>query len=216
MIITIDGPAGSGKSTVAEAISKKLGFIHFNSGTLYRAVCCYLLDVGFDVENIKFDTKIKKFNISVNYNGNRQIVLVNNKDYSAHLRDNNISALSASVSVNKIVRDTIDNCQRKFSKTHNMVVDGRDIGSHVFPNADFKFYLDCSIKERARRRFKEEKSKGNKITLKEIEKQISSRDEIDKNKTYAPLVVPKNAEIIDCTKLSVDETVNLMLSKIKR
>ena len=142
MIITIDGPAGSGKSTIAEALSKKLNFIHFNSGTLYRAVCCYLLDINFDISSIKLETKIAKFNLEVRYENQTQIVLVNGKDYSAHFRDNLVSTLSPSVSVNKNIRDIIDDCQRKFGKTHNLVMDGRDIGSHVFPDAEFKFYLD--------------------------------------------------------------------------
>ncbi len=215
MIITIDGPAGSGKSTVAEEVSKKLNFIHFNSGTLYRAVCCYFLDLGLDAKNIKFETKIKKFKLSVDYKDGKQIVLVNGKDYSAHFRDNNVSVLSPIISVNKTVRDTIDDCQRKFGKTHNLVVDGRDIGSHVFPNAEFKFYLDCSVDERARRRFKEEKTKGDKISLKEIKQQIIERDEIDKNKTYAPLVVPKGAIVVDSTHLSIEQTTNLIISHIK-
>ncbi len=215
MIISIDGPAGSGKSTVAEEVSKKLNFIHFNSGTLYRAVCCYLLDINFDINQIKPDDQMPHFTLKIEYKNNQQIVLVNGKDYSARFRDNLISILCPIVSTNKFVRAVVDKAQRNFAKKHNLVVDGRDIGSFVFPNAEFKFYLDCSLNERALRRFKEEKLKNPNITLKEIKAQLKARDEIDKHKLYAPLVVPNGAVIIDSTNLTIAQVVKKILQIVK-
>ncbi len=215
MIISIDGPAGSGKSTVAEILSKKLGFIHFNSGSLYRAVTVYLKHIDYDFNSITPDSITQNFDIKFDYKNGEMIVFVNKFNCTTHLRDNDISILSAKVSVNKHIREIIDRCQHNFAASHNLIIDGRDIGSHVFPDAEYKFYLDCSLEERAKRRLKEEQLKNNKVDLNEIILQIAERDEIDKHKKYAPLVVPKGAIIIDSSTLSIEEVVNEMLQHIK-
>lgn len=216
MIITIDGPAGSGKSTVAEALAKKLNFIHFNSGSLYRGITAHLLHENFDILSITPNTIIPNFKLETKIINNVQHVIVNNIDYTPNLRDNAISTLVAFIGANKYCRKLIDNCQREFCLTHNIVIEGRDVGSHVFPNADFKFYLDCSIQERARRRFNEEKLKKSQITLEEIEKQIEERDYLDKTREVAPLVVPKNAIIVDSTFLSVEQVVETLHKHINK
>lgn len=215
MVISIDGPAGSGKSTVAEILSKKLGFIHFNSGSLFRAVTVYLKHINYDFDKISPDCKMQNFDIKFDYKGDKMIVFVNKYNCTDHLRDNDISILSAKVSVNKHIRAIIDHCQLNFAIDHNLVIDGRDIGSHVFPNAEYKFYLDCSLEERAKRRLKEEQLKNNNVDLNQIIKEIAERDEIDKHKKYAPLVVPKGAIIIDSSALTIDQVVNEMLKHIK-
>ena len=212
MIISIDGPAGSGKSTIAEILSQKLGFIHFNSGSLYRGITAHILNSNLDLNA----NSIPNLKLKTSYQGGKQYVFVNNIDYTPLLRDNEVSIATPAISQFPKIRKIVDACQRKFAKTHNVVIDGRDIGSYVFPNAEFKFYLDCDIHERAKRRFEEEKLKNKKITIKEIEKQILERDEIDKNKKVAPLVVPENAIIIDSTNISIDEVVNQILSIIKK
>lgn len=215
MIITMDGPAGSGKSTVAKEVSKKLNFIHFNSGLLYRGITAHLSKLNFDIESIKINSKVPKFKLKTKFIDNIQHVFVNDTDYTAVLRDNNISKLTPFVSTNKVIRKRIDKCQREFAKFNNIVVDGRDTGSFVFPRADFKFYLDCSIKERAKRRFNEEKVKNPSITLSQIEQELETRDHIDKTKKIAPLVVPKNAIVIDSTNLNIQEVVETILKQLK-
>ena len=215
MIITIDGPAGSGKSTVADILAQKLGFIHFNSGALYRGITAHLHNQGFDIENLTKDTSLPPLVLEIKMIDNVQHVLVNNIDYTAVLRDNTISTLVGFVAANKFCRIIIDECQRNFCSKNNVVMEGRDLGSHVFPNADVKFYLDCSIKERAKRRFKEEQAKNSNITLEEIEKQIKERDHLDKTREIAPLIVPKNAIIIDSTRLSIEQVVNSLINNIK-
>lgn len=215
MIITIDGPAGSGKSTVADILADKLGFIHFNSGALFRGVTAYLHEQNFDIESIEVNSTIPDFNLQVKMIDDIQHVFVNDKDYTPVLRNNTISTLVAYVAINKIVRKRIDDCQRKFCKENNIVIEGRDVGSFVFPDAEIKFYLDCSIKERAKRRFLEEKQKNSQITLKEIEQQIAERDHLDKTREIAPLVVPTNAIIIDSSNLSIAEVVETMLNHVQ-
>ena len=215
MIITIDGPAGSGKSTIAKEVSKKLNFIHFNSGLLYRGITAHLYSLNFDIESIKINSKVPKFTLKTQFINDVQYVFVNDIDYTSSLRNNEISKLTPFVSTNKTIRKRIDKCQRSFAKNNSIVVDGRDTGSFVFPKADFKFYLDCSIQERARRRFNEENIKNSSITLAQIEQELEIRDKIDKTKKIAPLVVPKNATIIDSTNLSINEVVTSILSNLK-
>ena len=215
MIITIDGPAGSGKSTVADILAQKLGFIHFNSGALYRGITAHLNNQGFDIENLTKNTSLPPLVLEIKMIDNIQHVLVNNIDYTSVLRNNAISILVGFVAANKFCRTIIDECQRSFCAKNNVVLEGRDVGSHVFPNADVKFYLDCSIKERAKRRFKEEQAKNSNITLEEIEKQIEERDHLDKTREIAPLIVPENAIVIDSTNLTIEQVVKSLLKNIK-
>ena len=214
MIISIDGPAGSGKSTAAKLVSEKLNFIHLNSGSLYRGIVAYLLSIDFDVQSLTLNSDVPDFNLETKFINDVQHVFVNGIDFTSVLRNNEISKLCPYVANNKQIRVKIDNCQRAFAKSHNIVMEGRDIGSYVFPNADYKFYLDCDIKERARRRYLEEKAKGNNITLEEVEQQTLLRDNQDKAKEIAPLVVPQNAIIINSTGLSIEQVVESILSNL--
>ena len=213
MIISIDGPAGSGKSTVASILAKKLGFIHFNSGSLYRAITAYLIANNVDVKNLSNSSLLKDLKLEVKFLFDEQHVFVNDIDYTNDLRNTTVSTLTPIVSIQPKVRSIADNAQRKIAKTNNLVIDGRDIGSYVFPNAEIKFYLDGDITERARRRKKELKNES--LTLKEIEKMLHERDTFDKNKKIAPLVIPNGAIIIDSTNLNIDEVVDEMLKHIK-
>ena len=216
MIITIDGPAGSGKSTVAKKLAELIGFIPFNSGALFRGVTAYLHEQKFDILNITADSPLPGFEICVKMIDENQHVFVNNKDYTPVLRDNIISQLVPYVAQNKFCRSRIDDCQRSFCSQHNVVMEGRDLGSHVFPNADIKFYLTCSSLERAKRRFNEEKAKNTNITLEEIKAQIEERDEIDRNRAIAPLLVPINSIAVDSTNLNADQVVAIMYDFIKQ
>lgn len=210
MIISIDGPAGSGKSTVADKLSEKLNFVHLNSGSLYRAITAHLIKTNFDFNelnntNLSFDLKLE-----IKFINGIQNMFVNNINYTNDLRNNEVSILTPSVSINKTIRNLVDCCQKEFCTTNNVIVDGRDIGSYVFPNAEFKFYLDCDIKERAKRRYLEEKKKNSSTSLEKIESELKERDFIDKTKKIAPLVIPSNAIIIDSTNLTINEVVDKM------
>lgn len=210
MIISIDGPAGSGKSTVAKMVSKKLGYYHFNSGSLYRGITAYII---FNHDNQPIDDNfLSSLHLKTEFIDDVQHVFVNGLDLTDNLRDNEVSQRTPSLSSIPSIRKIVDNCQKDFANQNNVVVDGRDIGSFVFPNAEYKFYLDCDISERAKRRFKEEQLKNPNITLQEIEHQIAIRDEIDRNKKIAPLTVPENAIIIDSTHYNAEQVANLILS----
>lgn len=214
MIISIDGPAGSGKSTIADILAEKLGFIHLNSGSLYRAITAYAIKNNISIDETTADL-LSKLKLEAKFENNIQHTFVENEDYTPYLRDNEVSKLSAMIGKLSPVRASVDACQRAFASEHNVVIEGRDIGSFVFPNAEFKFYLDCDVKERAKRRFKEEQLKGTNVTLKAIETQLIERDKQDKERKVAPLVVPKGAIIIDSSKLSIEQVANKMLSHIK-
>lgn len=207
MIITIDGPAGSGKSTVSKKLAQLIGFIPFESGAMFRAVTAFLHAQNFDIHSITEKSTIPDFEIAVQMRDNKQHVLVNNVDYTSVLRENHISQLVPFVAVNYFCRQKIDQCQKNFCSNHNVVMEGRDLGTHVFPNADVKFYLDCSSLERAKRRFKEEQEKNPNITLEEIKQQIEERDHLDKTRKIAPLSVPINAICVDSTNMDIDEVV---------
>lgn len=213
MIISIDGPAGSGKSTVADMLANKLGFIHFNSGKLYRGITAFLIDKKINLTNISTATINYPVKLETKFKNGVQYVFVNGTDYTPYLHDNITSVNTPNVSKNHYFRSVIDVCQRDFAKNNNLVVDGRDIGSFVFPNADVKFYLDCAIEERARRRFKE---LNGQVSPPQLIKEIEERDNIDKTKKVAPLVVPKNAFVIDSTNMTINEVVDELYSIVQK
>ncbi len=212
MIISIDGPASSGKSTAAKKLASKLNFIHFNSGSLYRGITAHLLKQNIDLNNIDENYKL---DLIVKYQNNTTRVYVNNIDYSDSLRDNLVSVNTPIISAKKHIRKIVDDCQRDFCSNHNCVIDGRDIGSVVFPNAEYKFYLDCDVHVRAIRRYNELKATNKDVNLDQIERELIERDNFDKTKPIAPLVIPKNAIIIDSTNLTIEQVVDSMLKYIK-
>ncbi len=214
MIISIDGPAGSGKSTVAKLVATKLNFIHFNSGLLYRAITAYLLDNNVNIETFEsFD--FANIDLQVNMQNGAQHVYVNNTDYTPKLRTTQVNNLVATVSLNSKVQMICQDCLKQFCNSNNVVIEGRGIGSFVLPKAEHKFYLDCSIKERAKRRFLEEKAKNPEITIEKVEKLLEKRDFLDKTREIAPLIIPENAIVIDSTVLTIDQVVSKIIKNIK-
>lgn len=215
MIITIDGPAGSGKSTVAETLAGLLGFYHFNSGSLYRGLTAYFIEQNIFEINDEFTKKLKNLKIDVKFIDNVQHVYVNNIDFTEKLRNSLVGELSPKFSVNTKIRKLVDDCQKEFTLNNNVVIDGRDIGSFVLPNAEYKFYLDCDINERAKRRYDELIKRGEFVTLDDIKSKIKKRDEFDMNKEIAPLKIPKNAIIVDSTNKTVQQVVDEILKSIE-
>lgn len=214
-IITLDGPSGAGKSTIAKLTAKKLSFKYLDTGAMYRAVTLYMIkhDINTD-SNDEVISALNNLNISFDNAGR---IYLDNEDVTEEIRSSEVVNLVSKVSSISVVRQNMVSLQRKIAEGGNYVVDGRDIGSVVFPNAKYKFYMDASLDERARRRYNEELSKGKTLTYEEVRESIRKRDEFDSNRKDSPLVVPDNAYIIDTTSMTIDEVAekitNVILNK---
>jgi len=216
-VIAIDGPGGAGKSTIAKLLAKRLGILYIDSGAMYRAVTWKALSSSVDFKNTKELVKIArgcKLKFSWDQSKKNLNTFLDGKNVSKEIRskevDGNVSAVAKVPGVRKILVAQ----QRQMGKMGGVVMDGRDIGSVVFPKADFKFYLDASIKERATRRYKEVLAKGKKTKLSEIERELNKRDKIDSQRDASPLKKAADAISIDSTRLSIEQVVDKMLKLI--
>lgn len=213
MIIAFDGPAGSGKSTIAKIISEKLGITYLDTGAMYRAVTLYFLEnnVDFNDEN---QVKINLEKIELEFINDK--LYLNNKDVSVQIREKNVNDNVSFVSAIRIVREKMVDLQRKMSGKKSVVLDGRDIGTVVFPNADYKFYITASVDVRARRRYEEELEKGiSNLSFDEVKKSMENRDYIDSNREVTPLRKADDAIEIDTSDMSIEEVLEKILSYIK-
>ena len=213
MIIAFDGPAGSGKSTIAKIISEKLGITYLDTGAMYRAVTLYFLEnnVDFNDEN---QVKINLEKIELEFINDK--LYLNNKDVSVQIREKNVNDNVSLVSAIRIVREKMVDLQRKMSGKKSVVLDGRDIGTVVFPNADYKFYITASVDVRARRRYEEELQKGiSNLSFDEVKKSMENRDYIDSNREVTPLRKADDAIEIDTSDMSIEEVLEKILSYIK-
>ena len=213
MIIAFDGPAGSGKSTIAKIISEKLGITYLDTGAMYRAVTLYFLEnnVDFNDEN---QVKINLEKIELEFINDK--LYLNNKDVSEQIREKNVNDNVSFVSAIRIVREKMVDLQRKMSGKKSVVLDGRDIGTVVFPNADYKFYITASVDVRARRRYEEELQKGiSNLSFDEVKKSMENRDYIDSNREVTPLRKADDAIEIDTSDMSIEEVLEKILSYIK-
>lgn len=202
-IITIDGPSGAGKSTVAKLIAYKLGFKYLDTGAMYRVVTLYMIENQVDIKNEEeVINALNKLNIG--FDSNYRIYL-DSQDITEDIRKEKVVKFVSEVSAISSVRRKMVDLQRDIAKEGNYILDGRDAGSVVFPNADYKFYLEASLEERAKRRYKEELSKEVDISFEEVRESIKKRDKYDSNRKDSPLVVPENAIIIDTTNMTIDE-----------
>ena len=207
MIIAIDGPAGSGKSTTARLLAEKLNFIYLDSGAMYRAVTLFFLRNNIDLTNhLDILNALEEINLKIDYKSNNFNVYVQNENVNDSIRDEKININVSNISEISAVRKKMVKLQRNFSTNKNIVIEGRDIGSHVFPNAEFKFYVDANIKVRAARRMKDV-SNSSKISLGEMCEQLLKRDKIDSNRDISPLIKPEDAIVVDTTFLSIEEQV---------
>ena len=206
MIIAIDGPAGSGKSTTAKLLADKLGFIYLDTGAMYRAVTLFLLNNKIDINNtVDIQESLRKIDLSIK-NEDKFEVYLNSKNVTDNLRQTSIDDLVSYVSKILDVREKMVILQRSFSNNKNIVVEGRDIGSNVFPNADFKFFLIADVMERAKRRFNDQ-GYENKLTIPELVEKIKKRDRIDSSRLISPLIKVDDAIEINTTSLTIEEQV---------
>jgi cytidylate kinase len=217
MIIAIDGPAGAGKSTVARIIAQKLGFLYIDTGAMYRALTLKALERKINAKDIPALIEMaRSTNIDLTNNQDSSLkILLDGRDVSSPIRQPCITRLVSDIAKLKGVREIMLGLQRKFGKLRDSVLDGRDIGTVVFPDADKKFYIDAEFSVRVRRRYKELKELNQDVTLKDIEKDLRNRDNIDSTREFAPLKKADDAIYIDTTSMAIGEVVNKVLSYIQ-
>ncbi len=210
--IAIDGPAGAGKSTIAKLLAKKLGFVYVDTGAMYRAMGLYFYENNINIESEEDVLQAcEHTDITISYNSNGQIVFLNGVDVTSQIRTENAGLMASKVAVLKSVRLKLVELQRKLASMENVIMDGRDVGTYILPNADLKIYLTASSKERASRRYQELMEKGMDCNLNQIEQDIIARDKQDMNREFAPLRQAEDAVLIDSSNLSIDEVVNKMI-----
>lgn len=217
MIVAIDGPAGSGKSTVARLVAGRLKFQYIETGSMYRAVAWKANQLGIDPKNHDEVAQVAR-DIEIEFiptDGIGQRVFVDGRELTRDLKNETIGRMAAEVAANAEVRKILVAKQREMGKAGNVVMDGRDIGTVVFPDADKKFYLDADPVERARRRYEEMKDSHPGLTLDEIVEQVKHRDHEDKNRAASPLRPAEDAVLIDTTHLSIEEVVDTLVRDIE-
>ena len=211
-IITIDGPSSSGKSTVAHLVAQKLKIAHINSGEAYRAIAYFMLNSGIaptDVDNVNAALENNKFEMV--WNG-KQALLVNGEDVTKYLHTNQVNAIVSQYgATNPQVIYKASNMARQVSRDISVVMEGRNLGSFCFPDANYKFFVDCDVKERALRRYKEMVEKGAQVEFEDIYKQTIERDNLDKTRPVAPLVVPEGSVLIDSTHKTPEEVAQIIV-----
>ena len=215
MIIAIDGPAGSGKSTVAQLIASRLNFKYIETGSMYRAVAWKAQQTGIDPEDAERISEVAR-NISIEFlpGTERQKVMVDGEDLTPLLKTEVIGRLAAIVAANKTVREIMVAQQQKMGQDGNVVMDGRDIGTVVFPQAEKKFFMVADQKERAQRRYEEIKIKSPEITFEKIYEQMQQRDFEDQNRAVSPLIPAEDSVRLDTSQMSIDDVVNRMIEVI--
>lgn len=211
--IAIDGPAGAGKSTVAKKVAKELSFVYVDTGAMYRAMALYLLRKGVNRENLdEIGAACQNAEISIEYQNGEQIVLLDGENVNDYLRTEKVSGMASVSSAVPRVRAKLLDLQRKLARTMSVVMDGRDIGTTILPDADVKIYLTASSLTRARRRYLEYQERGEDCNLAEIQKTIEERDHRDMTREVSPLCQAKDAVLVDSSELTIDETVEKILS----
>lgn len=207
--IAIDGPAGSGKSTIAKLIAEKLDIEYIDTGAMYRAVALYKKE-----NNLSLDQLIKNLN-NINIDYKKGKIFLNEKDISNFIRTEEISKLASEISKNNSVREKLVDIQRNLAKSKSVVMEGRDIGSVVLPNANNKFYVDASPEIRAKRRYEQLKEKGISADLKNIEEDIIKRDKNDKTRKNSPLTLVKDAKYIDTSYMSIENVIDKIIKIVR-
>lgn len=206
-IVAIDGPAGTGKGTIANLIAKKFGFLNVDTGAMFRCVTFEMLQKGVSLdEESKIKSILEEIQIDLKEEHGEQVVLLNGQDVTNQIRTKEVNEFISGVSSLKIVRDRLLDLQRELAIDKNVVMEGRDIGTTVFPHADVKIYLDASSEERARRRVKQNKDNGIVMSYEEVLDSIRKRDKLDSERELAPLKKAEDAILIDGTDMTIEET----------
>ena len=208
MNIAIDGPAGAGKSTIAKLVAGKMGYIYVDTGAMYRAIALYLIKNEINVDNDSdVEDACNNIRIEIKYESGVQQVYLNGENVSKEIRQEQVGNMASKAAAKKAVRDKLLQLQRDIASENDVIMDGRDIGTFVLPNAELKIYLTASVETRAKRRFDELVAKGENPDIKTIEKDIEQRDYQDMNREIAPLKQAEDAVYLDTSDMSIDEVV---------
>ena len=214
--IAIDGPAGAGKSTIAKLIAKKLGYIYVDTGAMYRAMALYLLREKIDKNDIEsIEESCKKAEITIAFENGEQVVLLNGENVNGFIRTEEVGNMASVSSANAKVREKLVSLQQELAKKTDVVMDGRDIGTVVLPDAYLKIFLTASPEVRAKRRFDELTAKGTACDLEEILKDIIDRDNRDMTRENSPLKQAEDAILVDSSYMSIDEVADKVVSLLK-
>lgn len=216
--VAIDGPAGAGKSSVAKAAAAQLRFIYIDTGAMYRAVALYAIrnNLPYDNEGGKLAAALDNIEISIEYVENAQHIFLNGEDVSGLIRTPQVSAGASAVATVQAVRIKLVELQRKLAQGKNVIMDGRDIGTHVLPDADVKIYLTASADARAKRRFIELLEKGEQVEFETIKKEIIARDKNDSEREFSPLRQAEDAVLVDNSDMNLEESVAYVISLIQK
>lgn len=219
IIIAIDGPAGSGKSSTAKEVARRLGFTYIDTGAMYRSVTLEIIRRKIDIcDEDQIEKIARESCIQFQWIDNKYHILLNSEDVSDEIRSSDVASLVSPVSAIAGIRKILAERQRQMAQDDNIVMEGRDIGTNVFPDADFKFYMDADIRVRAERRIKDYQAIGQKLSVAEIVRELEKRDKIDSSRSHSPLKKAEDAIIIDTTNLSfeeqVEEIVKIVQNKI--
>jgi len=214
-VVAVDGPAGSGKGTITKLVGEKRNLVYIDTGAMYRCVTLDCINNNVDYTDIAGIEKVL-YNISIELKieDGVQKVYLNGKDVSQEIREDKVNNLVSEYSAVKEVRDKITPMQQEMGKYQDIIMEGRDIGTVVFPNADVKIFLDCDVKERARRRYIQNQQKGIKSTYEEILENIIKRERINSTREIAPFIKAEDAILIDSTNMTIEEVVNRVIEII--
>ena len=215
--VAIDGPAGAGKSTVAKRVAKELDFIYVDTGAMYRALAVFFLKQGLRPEDTeKIAKSCKDAKVSIGYEDGVQQVYLNGENVTSLLRTEEVGNMASVSSAVREVRAQLLELQRELARTKDVVMDGRDIGTNILPNANVKVYLTASVAERAKRRYLELKEKGVDCNLDEIASDIEERDYRDMNREISPLKQAEDAVLVDTSYMNIEEVVDTIMGLIKK
>lgn len=215
-VVAIDGPAGVGKGTIAKIVGEKFNLINIDTGATFRCVTLEMLNRNINIdEEEKIINLLNEINIEMKKENDEELVFLNGKDVSLEIRTPRVNEFVSPVSTLKVVRENLLHLQRKMAEGKNVIMEGRDIGTTVFPNADVKIYLDATPEERARRRVKQNIEKGIECSYEEVLESVKNRDKIDSSRETAPLKRAEDAIYIDCTELSLEQLSNKVFEIIE-
>lgn len=214
-VVAIDGPAGCGKGTVTKIIAQKANLINIDTGSMYRCVTLECLNKGIsEEEEEKIKEVLRNIDIKIEHNNGEQKIFLNGRDVSKEIRLPNIENNVAKFAALKIVRDKVTPMQQKMGESQDIIMEGRDIGTVVFPNADVKIFLDCSVEERARRRYKQNLEKGINESYEKVLDEIKIRHKLETEREVAPFVKAEDAVLVDSTNMTIEEVVEKIINII--